>query len=364
VSELLVSYQTPLADLRPFAGGEETRLTRPHWGSPPDGANEFVRGFGALRVRRSRDDLGTDERVFCDARRAVRFPPDRGPWLFRHAQGAPIGRLRLGWRSRRVYPGAIGAGSPVMRVDLGFRRTSDPSETALEPESLRRLPELCLRSQLEVRPDELGAEWRRVPLMAIGKPLARLLLSSTTARTGGAAAGAPFLSPGRAMLVVELYADHAPTPARSTALRFAEGEGLGLRHCQLEMGAYRPHVWFITGPPSAARSDVARRLRQHLARIHAEHECLMTVLRWASNAKLDDSSVELVGDYLDRAFELQRRSRRNGFSQDEVLEEAYRLDGDVNADEHDDRDAMVERLPAKLRRRVDKAKEAPGFVMW
>ena len=114
---MFVAVQIPLADLRYFVGEPKARLSVPAW-PLADPTKNFIRGVGSVRERR----LGgvpewIGESLYCDARHALVFPPDRGTVVH---EGSPIAHLTPLYR-RFVAFGQAQWGGAVARMDVGFK---------------------------------------------------------------------------------------------------------------------------------------------------------------------------------------------------------------------------------------------------
>jgi hypothetical protein len=72
---VLVVFQFPLADVRPFDNDTDLRLPFPDWPNPDTDINpQFIHHFGKVVERRNAADPALpDEIKFCLARRAIRF---------------------------------------------------------------------------------------------------------------------------------------------------------------------------------------------------------------------------------------------------------------------------------------------------
>jgi hypothetical protein len=111
---MLLVVQFPISDARAFASVPTARLDLPEWPEPRTYGNpQFVRRFGAAAERSLGPDAAwTDERVYCRARRALKFP------------GLRLARIRAGDVTVRPYIAFrrlfCDRTTAVARVELGL----------------------------------------------------------------------------------------------------------------------------------------------------------------------------------------------------------------------------------------------------
>jgi hypothetical protein len=358
MARLFLAYQVPLADSRVFLGAGTGRLTAPRWPSKGRGAGtmlepgrEFVRAVGQVRVRR-RGGIApwVGEDAFADATRALRFPPGIGPWRIPLAEDRYV---RFGWAFRR-----FNSSGPVARVECGLRQTTRDRGEPLDARRLSDLVGACLRKRLEVRTQ--ARAWEPAQLATCDRPLARLLLRSTTARVALRAADpeAWWLEAGRPLAVLEYSAhlDSDGTVPRSRRVETLADWGIQLHHTTLEV-AGRPVAAWLLGVGDAANADALRRLRIHLFRLHAEREVLKRILSNVATGRIVHEAgkphSEALEDYLNDALQTLFRPSSHGVPQREILEVAYRGDELVSEGERATLLPALEQARLNVRRKVE-----------
>lgn len=334
---MLVVAQLPMADVRHFLQQETHRLEQPRWGVPlsPTLTSGFVRNVGGIRRRRGGGDMSWEnEGIYCDARRAVLFPPDLPSHKF-GPTNAPIAKFKGSTRvgSRRYY-----TSGPVVRIEVGLSRIWSPHQLA--GPGLNQFLESVLKLELQVR-DATGSQPH--PLHAMGPSLAALVLASTTQRKTDPTFRPEswWMSPGRPMLFIEYHAGEVADPPKTgREVYLPEDYGLRLYHWWTSFGHQDVQAWLLRRTWDSDL-DAMRRVRVHLMRLHAELECAIQVLRLAQDedgsAKVSPSSgtqeaAALTG-YLERLQRLLRKETVYGYPQVPILQAALAADFDVDPDD-------------------------------
>jgi hypothetical protein len=326
---MLIAFQFPFADARPFLNEETHRLAAPDWPDAEAG-QEFVRSIGSVRPRlRGGERIWAGEGVYCDAARLLRFPPRLSSRQLAPSTGGSV----LACQFRRLFSD----GAAVVRVELGLTRRAHPATT-----QGTRLPPLdsdgCLQFLLGcaatpvIVPSGNHAP-ASLPLLQADQGLRRQLLRSSTAREKEKPPFQPpvwWLTPGRPLILVQYWPREVVSlPSLTRRVETDNVAPLDLSHMGLLSQNRLVTVWFLGLRPDADR-DVLRRLRIHLFRLHAERECLRHVLK---HIKADRITVERGSEaserlqhYLDRTFNLFFSQTRYGINQSKILEAAYRYD--------------------------------------
>ncbi len=262
---MLVAVQFPICDLRALLPAETGRLCVPTWPLPEAG-RDFVRGFGPVeRRRRGGLDAWIGEESYCEAARALRFPS-----RFRPAVDARAKRVAVRCAFRRLLCPA----GPSVRVEVGVSlRFTSPDHPVLDASTLLG----WLAAQPVIVPSGVQPEPVR-PLVGAGPALASMFLRSTTATRFGAP-NPEWISAGEPLVFVDVEpGELAELPAGTRTVAGLESAKLALHHARLRAHGRTFRAWFLVGGARGDR-DVARRLRLHLLRLHAEREGLRAVMR-------------------------------------------------------------------------------------
>ena len=329
---MFVAVQIPLADLRYFVGEPKARLSVPAW-PLADPTKNFIRGVGSVRERR----LGgvpewIGESLYCDARHALVFPPDRGTVVH---EGSPIAHLTPLYR-RFVAFGQAQWGGAVARMDVGFKvrgryTTGKPTGRILPIPEVAALAAATVK--LKLPPDD-----RLRTLLTSGDAIADKLRTVTTSLVDPpASVNRWWVRAGIPLVLIE-----APFTERfiasldpPTELGIASPEAhdsLALQHfSHVEYQGQRAPVWTLFYS-SNIPTEQLRQLRIHLWRLHNEREVLRLVLNACLQKQVEPAQPALR-DYLARQSASLRRAKRHGLPQADLLSQAYALDARENASE-------------------------------
>jgi hypothetical protein len=349
---LLIISQIPVADARRFVPSATHMLRAPSWPNARE-RREFVRGFGEVKPR-LRGGLGpwVGEEVFCDARRAMRFPRGEGFWRL-SAGGYPAERFR--WAYRRFHSDGYG----VSRVEYGLY---DRPRVWPGARGLTALAEACMSESLEVR--GVDRVWQRRSLLGAGEMLASALLRSSTEIVAGFDPDVRWLMPGRSLTLIVyecLVGDH--TPGRGVpALR---AYGIDLSYKLVEHGGCYGGVWFLTSA-TGVDSTIVRDLRIHLLRLHAERECLKHILRAIANGVIEivrgDPATEDLQRYLNEAFTRIFKPSYRGPARDEILRTAYESDELISSGDRASLLSNLEKVRGNILRKVAERTDPTYFL--
>lgn len=297
----------------------------------PKPDKEFIRGSGIVK-RRQRGGLASwsGEEIYCTAKRALRFRP-----LLRYQ---PVGALGNSVSLDSAFRRFLFNGEVVSRVELGFRVVS--SKNSENPFPLRRqevldLIEGCLSIKVNVQSTS------RVPiscdLLNCGQHLAKHYLQSTTRSIDGKLAQTEdwWVSPGTPLLLID-YKDYEinmlPKYARLVAVHEDSSDSPALHYCRIERTGMRLGVWFLGD--FWKDLDLARRIRLHIFRFHAEKECLQQVLRLIIQDRLQfgvrTESSNNLQQYLLGCNKLFSKKLRFGLPHSKILGEIQRFEDIIN----------------------------------
>lgn len=334
---MLVVVQFPISDARPFSAGGGGRLDLPDWPPLAGVKPQFVRCFGpARRRKRGADAAWVDERTYCKANRALRFPRLPPPG---NALGTKNRPMRLACAFRRLFSD----GMAVARVEVGLKdwrfRVDERFLRGLDHGDCVAIARDVLGLQTEV-PAPVGG-LHRCELIRQGSSLARLYAHATTEAeqmgTDLARAALRLVEAGRPIVLLDYDATVlrsgtaisrlGPNKARGFSLEFHRvkpahvgGADLSFGWLSTDYGAIG--VWLLgrgTANPSQMRS-----LRLCLMRLHAEQEALDLVLRQLKRGRIvprpGEAECDRLEEYFNDATRIINRKSWHGVSQSAILE--------------------------------------------
>lgn len=349
---MLLVVQFPFADLRGFLPDTGSRLRRPAW-PIPELAKDFIRSSGPIRRRRqggAREWAG--EEVFGDVRRVLSFP--------NHIRRRTCADSRSSSRTtclfKRYYSDGV-----VARFELGLRIATN---SYLPPVHTTALFRVVLNEAVAVGTH--ADKRHETRLLDAGPLLARHFLASTTAHRATPAAELQrwwFSCGTPAVFLQHESHEHLEFPPHSRLVIDSAESVLKLQHRWLEFDNRRCSIWFLS--TDTDRGDTARRLRVHMSRLHAELECLRTVLMHLDEGTRFDLSrngaaSEALQSYLNRSIQLLQRPTRAGWNQRAMLEAARRamtarLEGEMTSLR-----SFRRQIARKVRRYVKEANATTG----
>jgi hypothetical protein len=316
-------FQLPLTDARPFSSAATGRLNSPHWGIPKTG--EFIRSFGSVAKRR-RGGVAewAGEGVYCDAGRAIRLPSRLRERHF-GANGEFTG-------FRCAFRRFLSDGGAVSRLEIGLAGSLSRGQRVtrrnllLLIESLGQLP-----VKVPLKDDVISPAQ---PLLSASRMIAQHYLRASTAALAVNGLAKWWLTPCEPAILVEYRLDEAESlPKFAGTVTTLTDQGLSLTRLVIQHKGDQIGVWLL-GVALGADRDVARRLRIHLLRLHAERECLKQMLRHIIDGRLDTtggkdnplSPGNRLQQYLSDAESLFTAGTRYGIAQSEILKVAYSYD--------------------------------------
>lgn len=327
---MLAVFQFPISDARPFAPDNAGRLDQPDWPPSAGFKPQFVRYFGPARKRwKGADEAWTDERTYCNAARALRFPelPSQSS-----KKGGLIGEGDLRRYPRCAFRRLFSDGRVVTRVEVGIvleYRTDDPWWSPPATLDLERA--LCMVGELmelEASVPRTFSGEARGPLILRGSPLAALYGRASTRdpkENLGHARKHPLVEEGRPLIFLDLERE------RSEPVHWPEGftrvDPDSVCGADLAFGWLDSHygpvgVWILA--PGKAKPAGLRSLRLCLLRLHAEQEALDLVLKQLRRQRLRPAVGEQefrdLEDYLNKSTRLINRSSWGGVSQSAILQ--------------------------------------------
>ncbi|CAE6694473.1 hypothetical protein R69619_00410 [Paraburkholderia nemoris] len=315
---MFLVLQHPFADLRAFLGPESGRLARPDWPGA-DVGSDFIRSSGLVKPRlRGGVEEWAGEELYGDASFALRFP--------NHLGEARLGTGTLHAVADHAFRRFHSDGT-VARLEVGLRLHVEDGESGVSAtEWLVLLREIL---EIPVRVRDTKQKNRTVKLIEAGDILAQHYLVATTNRnrTPKVKLEPWWLCSGTPALVIEYPHRHPPTlpPHSRRVLDITEADST-LSHAWLQFGKQRCSAWFVAvgrgGDP-----DAVRRIRIHLARLHAERQCLKLVLFHLKDASKFDlakspATSDAVQQYLNDALQAIAKPERFGLAQSAMIEVA------------------------------------------
>lgn len=346
---MLVLLQFPIADLRSFVDGEDTRVAAAtRFASVaealdhPDGPGPFIRDLGPLRRRRQGLRIA-GESLYFRGRNGLRFAPGL------HAVpdprgGAPIPMRLLFRRFQAFSDGADGHPHRLAKYELGWTLDlARDGQPPLDSAQLQALIETCLAlPATHPRYDAPPPAHRDSgPLRSAGEALARQLRWSTLAgpRRGGVAAAPWTVRACRPALLVEYGSEEfAGMPAGAARVSFKSAPDIGLSCQERLIGRRAVQCWYLQSAlprvealgggadVAALQPQPVRNLRVAVLRQHAEREVLayaLGCLARPGQLRLDEGSADadavpttppraLLREYLLRSAALMRRRDEAG----------------------------------------------------
>lgn len=315
----------PFSDSRYFLAADTDRVPYPQWPLPIEG-KEFIRSFGQVRRRRAGGvESWAGEERFCGASRAIRFEPALTKQHLAESTGFPTG----------VYRRFYWTGFSVSRMEVGIKSTY--RDYALDATSvLKRLNGVC---SLQVRTPSKKLK-PTVDLISCGPALADHYLKATTRRRDGTTIQHLkwWHLPCTPLLVVEYWkGDILELPRFSTPLPLPGFSGQ-LHHCWIDRHRQLLPVWFLE---VSTKTDLplVRQIRVHLLRMHAEWECLKSVLRLISNKQIEvrprTEASDRLQEYLLGCHRLLNRTSAYGQVPSQLLIELQRFSDLVSPSERE-----------------------------
>lgn len=315
---MLSVIQFPIADVRRFTPDAPTRLDVPDVPPKTFVNPQFVRRFGpAVDRKRGADAAWTDERSFCKADRAIRFPNLSAQHL-----GVDSARVSPRCEFRRLFSD----GDAVVRVEIGLSHYGRPrsigevriSQAAALVRDTLRLPSVITESPLQSQRH----------LMFQGQHLARLYCRSTTFRRvphEEVTRLERLVEAGRPLVIIDVQ--------RRDLVRLSSKQahvvdpklvrGASLAFIQLAPALGSIGAWLL-GPGTETTPEDLRSLRLCLLRLHAEREVLDLVLKQFQRGRITfEPGTEYSARferYLNTATRLIAQEARYGISQSALLE--------------------------------------------
>jgi len=314
-------FQYPFADIRWFLGAESGRLTRPFWPlAKPE--EDFVRSSGIVKSRRHGGAAEwAGEELYGDATSALRFPDHLGQMRF--FNGKSITSNIYG-TSRRYHSDGM-----VARLEVGLHIRDSPYPSCYRIKN--NPPSLLDQVQaIPVRVSDMKKQTHIVKLIEAGDILAEHYLAATTncqlrpkiePEPWWLCAGTPAI-----IAVHNNDKERLELEYRTRDVLQIPNTDIRLSHALLKFGDKECSAWFIDRG-AGGFSEIARRLRIHLIRLHAERECLRLVLFHISDGeKLNFTTKPNLSDsiqlYLNNAIRAIEKPKRFGLNQLAIIETA------------------------------------------
>jgi hypothetical protein len=332
--KMLVEIHFPFADLRYLIHAAPGRLDRPSWPFPIP-LQEFVRRTGDIQVRRkgSIDPWG-DERCYCSAAKAIRFP-DR-----LHKYGP--GNVEFQGVFRRLFfDGAV-----VGRFAVGL----SPSKGHL---GLAMDHALALPTRIW--------EGDQRPLISGGPALAaHWLAASTAAGDGGeldllwSTAGTPLIIGTSQVSQFGSHQDLELARRLGKEVDLFNSSGVVCLFRRLTVGRTVAEAWALLSEPGAD-PGLIRRLRIHLGRLHAEREALKAVFRAIRSGSISaEYGSDQLQRYLDRALSWQESKAPSGITSSDILEATAKAQDLVTEGERRQLLMAVSEIRGNIRAKIER----------
>lgn len=316
-SALLVTFQFPIADARPFASKADLRLALPDWPELKTGLNpQFVHYFGKATERfREPDEAWPDEIKFIRARRGLRF--DRLETNNILLQG-------IKFKPKCAFRRLFCDGQSVTRMEVGISNYSRFSYDVKIEEVLTAVGSLCdiptvVKSNNTTSP---------LPILKQGKNLATLFATaSKNSFTDNQALGFQLVEAADPLILVELNSDKeisnfpSPMPEGLISMNSESINGAKAFFCRLETKVGMVSTWILE--KGGATHGQLRSLRLCLLRLHAEREVLDLIIKKIHRGHLLNPPNEEAADRLDRYFndriKIVNRDTWAGMRQSEII---------------------------------------------
>jgi hypothetical protein len=335
---MLISFQQPIADLRPFLSEETGRLARPRWLNPAVDV-EFVRGAGALRTRR-RGGVSPwpGEGSYCDASRLVRS--EQFPAL---AATVGLGRHRAARSFEVAFRRLLSNGEAVVRFELGL---GNAPSTPMSARTLNRV--LWAVATLPVRVPHRNPQYaaNELALTETGTALAHAYLAATTSVALLNRSEGSWVSHGSPVFLVEFDDWEVVKHPRWMTARWHEvspGVYLATSIYSIDFRRSGVRVWYLTSSPNNWRER--RSVRVHLMRIHAEREALGATASALAEGRLCTEQGEppfaRLEGYLENSAGFLLREKAYGHDQPTLLRRAYQVAGMLTPGQ---RESLLEQL--------------------
>jgi hypothetical protein len=353
---VFLALHHPFADLRNFLGIEGGRLSRPSW-PEAEPYKDFIRSSGLVRTRpQGGVEEWAGEELYADAALALRFP--------NHLEKARFGTAAVKGAVDYAFRRFRSQGT-VARLEVGFRlKIATSTSAASVTEWLALLRDVL---ELPVRVRDANRQIQTVKLVDAGTILAQhYLIATTNHRLNPHLKPQPWwLCSGMPALVVE-YSHSQPImlpPHTRHVLDVPEADAT-LFHAWLHVGK-QCSAWFVaTGKRDPKR---VRRLRIHLARLHAERECLRLVLLHIKddnkfNLAKNQASSDLVQLYLNDTLRAIQKSERFGQDQSAMFEAAMQALGIAFEGQEASLQLMRRQVAAKVEGYIRRAQNSATII--
>jgi hypothetical protein len=317
---LLLTFQFPIADARPFSSQPDLRLSLPDWPEPETDINpQFVHFFGkAGECIGEPDEAWPDGLKYIMARRGIRF----NRLETRHA-GFPNRRFRPRCTFRRLFSD----GQAVVRAEIGIAHNHSiyPLEDLTLEEILTIVREIA---EVPTMVPTLNEEARLRPILAQGKHLARLYALASISRINAKhALGVQLVESADPVILVVLRPNEAnldikvPMSDGLIAIDSTCVNGARALYCRLKTQSGIVATWILQ--QGTASVEQLRSLRICLGRLHAEREVLDLILKQIHRRRLLNPPSEEAANLLDRYFneriKIVNRDTWGGMKQSEIV---------------------------------------------
>lgn len=334
LNPMLVEVELPFADLRAFLDADSGRLGKPGW-PYPDPSREFVRSTGEVELRRKGAiDPWGDERCYCSAVKAIRFP-DR---LHEISTTESWSRCCFQAAFRRVFFD----GKAVGRFSVGLSSlTATPVGTAIS----------ALATPVTI------GDGDTLPLANAGLALSQHWLANTTAAASLQHLDNGWVLPGLPLAVVEEDGWHGyygadPADLVGHEVDVFEPYGVSATFRRMSIGGRSVELWTLLSETNV-EPDRLRRIRLHLTRLHTEREALKAVFRAIRVGSISpDRGSDALQAFLNRALSWQDSKKTSGVPSREILAAAEKAHDLVTEGERDHLLSSITELRGNIQAKV------------
>jgi hypothetical protein len=347
---MFVVVQFPIADARRFIDAPPGYLQRPSWKTPQAGVvSEYVWGFGRVMYRTAEvDPAWSDEACYALAASSIRLP-DLVQRKVTLGSGDTPAVVTCSFR--RLFHD----GSCVARVEVGFNVRLDVTATSgsFDAEAvvdyLLGLSSVVPETGRVTRPRQLALQGPRLAGRYRDASTPRPLLG----RAALVAAGNPVV------LVDNSDYRRVTLPRKLEDASAATSGRIGVGFALTRFGRAGIPTWYL-GSGAWADTDMRRKLRICLLRLHAEEEVLDRIMSWVDSGSLayapGSDAADRLDAYINRATQLLERKLNYGLPSS-ALRNAYDAVTEVNR-----RDVTAQRRAAFDGMRLQVRRKAELFI--
>ena len=268
---MILFYQIPLVDTRSFVkGGSEFKLAKPNWPSPSP-YYEFIRSFGEIRPRGKGGLSGwVGESEICSAKKAIKLKAQRKAIILENKTNK---KIRFKCASRHFYHDGYTLG----KFELVF--TSIPFALDVSHKLIFQIIELILCLPVSIKSTDKCLVEKK--LFDVRKDLAQLYLySSSLSSNREAISNKKWVIAAPPDIFIECGIQDKISTINRAIKNFT------LEKYQIELGYWwhrcstrNIRIWLLKhGSKDRRNLQIGRQIRLYIQRLHAECECLRSIL--------------------------------------------------------------------------------------